>query len=59
MTVRARAAVGVAEGGEGDGVHWSERTGRERLSEALGRLELDSEEERAALEAALLPLRYR
>ena len=51
--VRGRALVGMQAGGVG--AHWSEYTGRQRLSAVLGRMDLDGPEGQAALEASLLP----
>ncbi len=54
LTVRARAVAGRAAGGING--HWSELTGRQRLTEAVGEMQLPGGgEERAALVAALLP----
>ena len=41
LTIRGRAAAGVAAGG-GGGAHWSERTGKERLAEVMGRMHGDT-----------------
>ena len=57
LTVRARAAAGMEAGGDvgaSASGHWSEATGRQRLSEAVGRMEVGMED-RGALEASLLP----
>ena len=53
LTVRGRAVAGMAAGGgsgAGTAGHWSEATGRQRLSEALGRMHGGGA---GALEAAL------
>ena len=47
LTIRGRAAAGVASGGGGP--HWSERTGKERLAEVMGRMHGDA----GVLEGAL------
>ena len=47
LTIRGRAAAGVASGG--GGVHWSARTGKQRLADVLARMHGDA----AVLEAAL------
>ena len=51
--VRGRALVGMQAGGAG--AHWSEYTGRQRLSAVLARMDLGGTEEQVALEAGLLP----
>ena len=47
LTVRARAAAGLAA--SGSGAHWSRYTGQQRLAELIGRMQ----GERSVLEAAL------
>ena len=57
LVVRARALVGrEVAGREGEGCgHWSEQTGRQRLSEVVSRMEVGgAEAEKLELEAALL-----
>ena len=49
LAVRGRVLAGRAAGGEG--AHWGEAEGRERLSEVIGRMEA---KDKQALEAALL-----
>ena len=53
LTVRARAMVGkeATLAGEGNGPHWNEDTGRQRLQEMLGRM---VESGRASQEKLLL-----
>ena len=40
LTVRARALVGRGEGApaSGDGSHWDQRTGKQRVQEVMGRM---------------------
>ena len=55
ITVRERAAVGMAAADGAGAVHWDENKGRQRLAEVLGRMQM-AEAEREALAAALLSL---
>ena len=49
LSVRGRVLAGLAAGGAG--AHWGAEEGRERLSEVVGRMEVEG---KGALEAALL-----
>ena len=51
LTVRGRALAGRKAAGKG--AHWGAYTGRQRLSEVIGRMAIGGADDRASLEEAL------
>ena len=39
LAIRDRVRAGQAAGGSGSGVHWDERTGKQRVEEVMGRMQ--------------------